>query len=282
MTGTGNRPMQSSTSSLDQPAERTLDKSSERVRDMFAQIAPRYDLLNHLLSLNIDKRWRAKTLRRLNLTPGVPVLDVCTGTGDLALAISRKLGKGTEVVGTDFCPQMLDIAREKHSKALPEHDELRFLEADTQKLPFEDNYFQCVSVAFGLRNVNDTLKGLREMIRVTRPGGTVAVLEFSKPTMIGLKQLYNTYFQYVLPRIGQAMAKNNRAAYEYLPQSVQQFPSGEALATVMRQAGLVNIEMQPMTLGVVTLYLGSKPSEDSLTLADNSSPTEQNPDASND
>ncbi|XZE22094.1 bifunctional demethylmenaquinone methyltransferase/2-methoxy-6-polyprenyl-1,4-benzoquinol methylase UbiE [Pirellulaceae bacterium SH449] len=270
MTSTGIRPMQSSTLS-DKSAERALDKSSERVRDMFAQIAPRYDLLNHLLSLNIDKRWRAKTLRRLNLTPGVPVLDVCTGTGDLALAISRKLGKGTEVVGTDFCPQMLDIAREKHTKALPEHGVLRFLEADTQRLPFEDNYFQCVSVAFGLRNVNDTLLGLREMIRVTRPGGTVAVLEFSKPTMFGLKQLYNTYFQFVLPRIGQAMAKNNRAAYEYLPQSVQQFPSGEALAAIMRQSGLINIEMQPMTLGVVTLYLGSKPNPDAHMPANTSS-----------
>lgn len=282
MTSTGNRSMQSSISSLDQPSERTLDKSSERVRDMFAQIAPRYDLLNHLLSLNIDKRWRAQTLRRLNLTPGVPVLDVCTGTGDLALAISRKLGKGTEVIGTDFCPQMLAIAKKKHSKALPEHDKLHFLEADTQKLPFEDNYFQCVSVAFGLRNVNDTRKGLQEMVRVTRPGGTVAVLEFSKPTMIGLKQLYNTYFHYVLPRVGQTMAKNNRAAYEYLPQSVQQFPSGEALAAIMRQAGLVNIEIQPMTLGVVTLYLGRKSSKDTPTLADKSSPIEQNPSDSHD
>jgi demethylmenaquinone methyltransferase/2-methoxy-6-polyprenyl-1,4-benzoquinol methylase len=226
---------------------------------MFAQIAPRYDLLNHLLSLNIDKRWRAKTLKKLNLLPGVPVLDVCTGTGDLAIAMSRRLGHGTEIVGTDFCPQMLDIAREKQTKHLPQHDELRFVEADTQNLPFSDNYFQCVSVAFGLRNVNDTLKGLREMIRVTRPGGTVAVLEFSKPTMIGLKQLYNAYFQYILPRIGQAMARNDRSAYEYLPQSVQQFPSGEALAAVMRSAGLQDVELMPMTMGVVTLYCGTKP-----------------------
>lgn len=255
MSDTGTRPMQSSTP--------TLDKSSERVRDMFAQIAPRYDLLNHVLSLNIDKRWRAKTLKKLNLQPGVPVLDVCTGTGDLALAISRKLGEDTEVVGTDFCPQMLDIAREKQSRAIPDH-ELRFLEADTQNLPFSDNYFQCVSVAFGLRNVNDTLKGLREMIRVARPGGTIAVLEFSKPTMFGLKQVYNAYFQYVLPRIGQAMAKNDRSAYEYLPQSVQQFPSGEALANVMRQAGLENVQLLPMTLGVVTLYVGTKPNSVNL------------------
>jgi demethylmenaquinone methyltransferase/2-methoxy-6-polyprenyl-1,4-benzoquinol methylase len=259
MTGTGNRPMQSSNP--------TLDKSSERVRDMFAQIAPRYDLLNHVLSLNIDKRWRAKTLRKLNLVPGDPVLDVCTGTGDLALAISRKLGQTTEVVGTDFCPQMLDIAREKQTKSLPNHDELRFIEADTQNLPFSDNYFQCVSVAFGLRNVNDTLKGLREMIRVAKPGGTVAVLEFSKPTMVGLKQLYNTYFQYVLPRIGQAMAKNDRSAYEYLPQSVQQFPSGEALAAVMREAGLQNVQLLPMTLGVVTLYSGTKPQSSAMSTA---------------
>ena len=242
-----------------QSTTQTLDKSSERVRDMFAQIAPRYDLLNHVLSLNIDKRWRAKTLKRLNLVPGAPVLDVCTGTGDLALAISRKLGESTEVIGTDFCPQMLEIARAKQSKSLPPKQDLKFIEADTQRLPFEDNYFQCVSVAFGLRNVNDTMKGLVEMIRVTRRGGRVAVLEFSKPTMIGLKQLYNSYFQYVLPKIGQAMARNDRSAYEYLPQSVQQFPSGEGLAAIMREAGLRDVQLLPMTLGVVTLYTGVKP-----------------------
>ncbi|MFO0084632.1 MAG: bifunctional demethylmenaquinone methyltransferase/2-methoxy-6-polyprenyl-1,4-benzoquinol methylase UbiE [Pirellula sp.] len=237
---------------------KTLDKSGDRVRDMFAQIAPRYDLLNHVLSLNIDKRWRSKTLKLLDLTPGVPVLDVCTGTGDLALAIARELGPTVEVVGTDFCAPMLDIARTKQAKTLPGFDNLQFIEADTQDLPFPDNHFQCVSVAFGLRNVADTMVGLGEMIRVAQPNGKIAVLEFSKPRMFGLRQLYNAYFLHVLPRIGQAMARNDRSAYEYLPQSVQQFPCGEELVATMRSAGLADVTMLPMTLGVVTLYVGTK------------------------
>lgn len=235
-----------------------VDKSGDRVRAMFAQIAPRYDRLNHILSLNIDKRWRGKTLRLLRLTPGSPVLDVCTGTGDLALAISKELGPKTEVVGSDFCSEMLEIAKVKQAKAVPAGSNLRFIEADTQSLPFEEDTFQCVTVAFGLRNVSDTMRGLREMVRVTKPGGKVAVLEFSKPTAPGLKQIYNTYFLKVLPRVGQALASNDKSAYEYLPQSVQQFPCGEALANLMREAGLVDIQLTPMTLGVVTLYVGTK------------------------
>jgi demethylmenaquinone methyltransferase / 2-methoxy-6-polyprenyl-1,4-benzoquinol methylase len=226
---------------------------------MFAQIAPRYDTLNHLLSLNIDRYWRSKTLRQLDLKPGDPALDVCTGTGDLALSISAKLGRTTPVVGTDFCGEMLDIARAKQTKRLPAHEQLVFLEADTQQLPLPNDYFQCVTVAFGLRNVTNTMRGLKEMLRVTRPGGQIAVLEFSKPTAFGLKQLYNSYFKFVLPRVGQAMAKNDRAAYEYLPQSVQEFPSGKELAEVMTKAGCVDVTWQPMTLGVVTLYIGRKP-----------------------
>ena len=238
--------------------ENGLDKSHDRVRDMFAQIAPRYDLLNHLLSLNIDTTWRSKTIRTLDLKPGEPVLDVCSGTGDLAIAIAKKLGPKTRVVGTDFCVEMLDIARSKQSKSSVSKHDLTFVEADTQSLPFGDDEFQCVTVAFGLRNVTDTMRGLHEMVRVTKPGGKVAVLEFSKPTLPGLKQLYQFYFRNVLPRIGQAMATNNREAYEYLPQSVQQFPCGEELAQLMRQSGLEDVYYKPMTLGVVTLYVGTK------------------------
>lgn len=245
-------------SSTNSPADHGLDKSNDRVRDMFAQIAPRYDLLNHLLSLNIDKSWRLKTIRMLDLKPGSPVLDVCSGTGDLAISIAKKLGPQTRVVGTDFCAEMLDIARTKQAKLLSKDFDLSFHEADTQALPFSANEFQCVTVAFGLRNVTDTMLGLQEMVRVAKPGGKVAVLEFSRPTMPGLKQLYNFYFKNVLPRIGQAMASNNRDAYEYLPQSVQQFPCGEELAQLMRQAGLDHVSFHPMTFGVVTLYVGTK------------------------
>jgi len=225
---------------------------------MFAEIAPKYDLMNHVLSLNIDRLWRAKTIRILGLNPGQPVLDVCTGTGDLTLAMARSLGKETEIVGSDFCVEMLQIARKKQAKNLPGFDKVDFIEADTQELPFPDNHFQAVTVAFGLRNVAVTEKGLSEMRRVCKPGGKIAVLEFSKPTVFGLRHVYNAYFKTILPRVGQSMSKNKQSAYEYLPQSVQEFPSGEALATVMRQAELTDIKMVPMTLGVVTLYIGTK------------------------
>ena len=235
-----------------------LDKSGDRVRQMFAEIAPRYDLMNHVLSLNIDTHWRAKTLRILNLKSGAPVLDACTGTGDLAIAIARSLDQETVIVGSDFCNEMLQIARNKQAKKLPGSSQVQFIEADTQELPFPENHFQAVTVAFGLRNVADTEKGLSEMRRVCKTGGQVAVLEFSKPTVFGLRHLYNAYFQYVLPRVGQSLSKNKQSAYEYLPQSVQEFPSGEALAKIMRAAGLTDIKMVPMTLGVVTLYVGTK------------------------
>lgn len=235
-----------------------LDKSGDRVRQMFAEIASKYDLMNHVLSLNIDTHWRAKTLRILELKAGAPVLDVCTGTGDLALSMARLLGKETKVVGSDFCGEMLDIARKKHIRKLPGYDQVEFIEADTQALPFPENHFQAVTVAFGLRNVAVTDKGLSEMRRVCKSGGQIAVLEFSKPTLFGLSHLYNAYFKYILPRVGQSMSKNKQSAYEYLPQSVQEFPSGEALASIMREAKLTDIKMVPMTFGVVTLYLGTK------------------------
>ena len=235
-----------------------LDKSGDRVRQMFAEIAPKYDLMNHVLSLNIDRLWRARTIRILGLSPGEPILDVCTGTGDLTLAMAQSLGKETEIVGSDFCVEMLQIARKKQAKNLPGYDKVDFIEADTQELPFPDNYFQAVTVAFGLRNVAVTEKGLSEMRRVCKPGGKIAVLEFSKPTVFGLRHVYNAYFKTILPRVGQSMSKNKQSAYEYLPQSVQEFPSGEALANVMRQAELTDIQMVPMTFGVVTLYIGTK------------------------
>ena len=235
-----------------------LDKSGDRVRQMFAEIAPKYDLMNHVLSLNIDTHWRAKTLRILNLKAGAPVLDACTGTGDLAIAMARSLGQETAIVGSDFCAEMLQIAREKQAKKLPGFTQVQFIEADTQELPFPENHFQAVTVAFGLRNVAVTDKGLSEMRRVCKTGGQVAVLEFSKPTVFGLRHLYNAYFKHVLPKVGQSLSKNKQSAYEYLPQSVQEFPSGEALATIMRAVGLTDIKMVPMTLGVVTLYVGTK------------------------
>ncbi len=232
-----------------------VDKGGERVQEMFAQIAPRYDFLNHTLSLGIDIRWRKYTVKRLSLATEQPVLDCCTGTGDLAILLAKHLAGRAKVFGTDFCKPMLDLAAEKAQK-LPELD-VEFQEADSQELPFDDSTFQAVTVAFGLRNVQDTDRGLREMVRVCAPGGQVAVLEFSEPTMPGLKQVYRGYFQHILPRIGQSVAKNDKSAYEYLPNSVAQFPCGRVLAGRMEAAGLSDVEIYPLTFGVATLYLGN-------------------------
>ena len=235
-----------------------LDKSGQRVQEMFAQIAPRYDLMNHVLSLGVDISWRRKVVKRLRLDGGLPILDCCTGTGDLALMLAKQVRGRVEVVGTDFCAPMLALARKKHQERLRELP-LRFIEADTQDLPFADGSFQAVTVAFGLRNVQDTDRGLQEMRRVCAPGGQVCVLEFSEPTAPGFRQLYKAYFKHVLPRIGQRMAKNNQQAYEYLPRSVSQFPSGRELADRMEAAGLEQISVSPLTLGVASIYLGNRP-----------------------
>ncbi len=224
---------------------------------MFAEIAPRYDLMNHVLSIGIDIRWRRKTVTQLRLSGSLPILDCCTGTGDLALMLAKHVRGRVDVVGTDFCAPMLQIAKRKHASSYSDLP-VRFLEADAQALPFGDGVFQAVTVAFGLRNVQDTDLGLRELIRVCAPGGQVAVLEFSQPTLPVFKQIYSAYFKHVLPRIGQRFAKNDKSAYEYLPNSVLEFPSGQALADRMQQAGLRTVRVLPFTFGVASLYLGER------------------------
>ena len=234
-----------------------VDKSGQRVRQMFGEIAPSYDRMNHLLSLNVDRYWRWRTVRALRPAGSDPILDICTGTGDLALAFYRYTRGQTPIFATDFCPEMLAIGEQK-KKRRGIGNELTFQEADAQNLPFEDNRFQIVSVAFGLRNVADTDRGLAEMTRVCKPGGKVAVLEFSQPTWQPFKGIYGWYFRQVLPCIGQLLARNRSQAYSYLPESVGQFPSGEALAEKMRAAGLSSVKFTSLTLGIATLYVGVK------------------------
>ena len=235
----------------------SVDKSADRIRNMFGEIAPRYDLLNRLLSLGIDRWWRRRTVKLVPPQGDAPILDVCTGTGDLALSYWRASRGRAPVIGTDFCAPMLVRARQKAQRA-GAADQVRFVEADTLHLPFEDNTFQIVCVAFGLRNVQDTDRGLAEMARVCRPGGSVAVLEFSMPTLQPLRALYGWYFRYVLPRIGQALARNRQSAYNYLPESVGQFPQNETLAARIEAAGLARARYFPLTFGVATLYVGHK------------------------
>jgi demethylmenaquinone methyltransferase/2-methoxy-6-polyprenyl-1,4-benzoquinol methylase len=235
----------------------TVDKSGERVRTMFAEISANYDRMNHLLSLNVDRYWRWRTVRLVPPRGAAPILDLCTGTGDLAFTYFRA-GRGrVPVVGVDFCRPMLEGARRKQQRASL-GDALSFVEADAQQLPFDGNCFQIVTVAFGLRNVAQTDRALREMVRVCQPGGRVAVLEFSLPEREPVRSLYGWYFRHVLPRLGQWLARNNQGAYNYLPSSVGQFPAGAALAEQMRQAGLTQVIFTPLTLGIATLYVGSK------------------------
>ncbi|MEM9658563.1 MAG: bifunctional demethylmenaquinone methyltransferase/2-methoxy-6-polyprenyl-1,4-benzoquinol methylase UbiE [Planctomycetota bacterium] len=234
-----------------------VDKSGPRVRRMFGEIAGKYDRLNHLLSLNIDKYWRRQTVRLAPAANGARVLDVCTGTGDLALAYGRSVDGEVSVVAADFCHEMLEIGRRKSIEAGLAKD-IAFLEADAQRLPLPDDAFDLVCVAFGLRNVFDTDAGLCEMSRVCVPGGVVAVLEFSMPDSRLLKVAYQSYFKHVLPKIGQLLARNQQSAYEYLPSSVGEFPQGDALAGRMRAAGLTDVWHRPLTFGVATLYVGAK------------------------
>ncbi len=225
---------------------------------MFAEIAPRYDLLNHVLSLGIDVYWRWRTVRDVPPVGDAPILDVCTGTGDLALAYRRKAPEHVAVIASDFTREMLVRAAAKSDRRKP-RGSMTYIEADTLQLPFADNTFQVVSVAFGLRNVADTSAGLAEMTRVCRPGGHVAVLEFSTPSHRWLGGLYRFYFRNVLPRVGQLLARNRESAYHYLPESVAAFPEGEVLKRLMGESGLTNVTSRTLTFGIATLYVGEKP-----------------------
>lgn len=234
-----------------------VDKAPPQIRRMFGAIAGRYDFLNHFLSLGIDRSWRKKTVRAVPPVGEGPVLDVCAGTGDLTLGYARACNSGILVVGTDFCHEMLEIARRKCERR-PEGANVKLVESDACRLPFDDDIFQIVCVAFGLRNVGDTDKGLSEMVRVCRRGGRVAVLEFSMPRRGLSRRLYAWYFRTILPSIGQLLTRSPQKAYHYLPESVLSFPQGEAMVQRMCEAGLRDVLMKPFTWGICTLYVGIK------------------------
>jgi demethylmenaquinone methyltransferase/2-methoxy-6-polyprenyl-1,4-benzoquinol methylase len=221
---------------------------------MFSGIARRYDLLNHLLSGNVDKRWRRKTARALesSLVEGARVLDVACGTGDLSLVLSE--AGAARVIGLDFCRPMLEIARRKAdegSRRIP------FVEGDALRLPFASETFDAVTIAFGLRNLAGVADGLRELRRVLRPGGRLAVLEFSSPVVPGFRALFRFYFTRVLPRIG-GLVSGSRGAYEYLPDSVTRFPDQKRLAELMRAEGFEAVEYSNLTGGIAALHTGTR------------------------
>ncbi len=232
-----------------------MDKTGDRVRGMFAEIAPRYDLANRMLSGGIDVLWRRTTVRRAPPPTTGGVLDVCCGTGDLALAYATQAGPDVKIVASDFCRPMLDRGAEKGARA---GRRIEWVEADAMALPFPDATFDLVTVAFGLRNIADTNRGLAEMARVTKPGGRLAILEFSLPRARLIRHGYLWYFRNVLPRLGNALARNRSDAYSYLNQSVEEFPSGERLAAVVRTAGYDAVTMLPLTFGIATLTIATR------------------------
>jgi len=246
-----------STATIGQPAaaHNAVDKSGAKVRGMFAEIAPRYDLVNRMLSGGIDVWWRHVTVRRAPPPAAGAILDVCTGTGDLALAYARAAGPEVRIVASDFCRPMLDHGVEKARKS---GAQVEWVEADAMALPFPDAAFDLVTVAFGLRNIADTARGLAEMARVLEPGGRLAILEFSLPTNRLVRGFYLWYFRRVLPFLGNAVARNRSDAYTYLNKSVEEFPSGARLAALVRDAGFDRLEMIPMTFGIATLTLATR------------------------
>jgi demethylmenaquinone methyltransferase/2-methoxy-6-polyprenyl-1,4-benzoquinol methylase len=220
---------------------------------MFGRIAKRYDLLNHLLSGNVDKRWRrivATRVREKLSSNEASVLDVACGTGDLSLTLFDITG--ARVVGTDFCRPMLEIAADKTADRIP------LIEGDALNLPFRGGSFEVVTIAFGLRNLASVEGGLAELRRVLKPGGWLAVLEFSRPANAMLRPLFGLYFTRVLPLMG-GLISGSRSAYTYLPASVQKFPDQEQLSLLMQQAGFEQVQFENLTGGIAALHMGRRP-----------------------
>lgn len=218
------------------------------VRDMFGQVAPRYDLLNHLLSFNTDKWWRARTVRRLRpilQRPEAKVLDVCCGTGDLAIALQQNAK--AKIIGSDFSHPMLMVAGRKSS--------IPFFEADALALPVADGSLDLITAAFGFRNLANYERGFAEFHRTLRTGGTLAILEFSQPPNPLFSRLYEFYSSRLLPHIGAAISGAGEA-YRYLPESVRKFPDAPGLAQMMEQAGFRDVRFERMTFGIVALHTG--------------------------
>ena len=234
----------------------TVSTSREpaRIAGMFDAIAWRYDRLNHLLSLGLDRVWRRRAIRELALQDGDRVLDVCTGTGDLAVEALK--GRRVSVLGVDFAGEMLKHALEKVRRGGMD-DRIRLARGDATRLPVPDAAYDAAMVAFGIRNVADPSAALREMSRALRPGGRLVILEFGFPKIPGIRGLYKAYFRHVLPRVGRAMSRHGEA-YAYLPASVADFDSDDGVRTLIRNAGFESVTSVPLTLGIVYLYSARK------------------------
>jgi demethylmenaquinone methyltransferase/2-methoxy-6-polyprenyl-1,4-benzoquinol methylase len=235
---------------LTEAGQNKTEEHARRVREMFANIAPKYDLINHLLSANIDKRWRRRVVQSLKqlLTPGARVLDVGCGTGDLSIEIFENTA--ADVTGIDFCGPMLKLARTKAPQ-------LPFIEGDALSLPFAEASFDGLTIGFALRNLADVDRGLRELLRVLKPDGHVVILEFSHPVNPAFASLVRFYNWRLLPWIG-GLVSGSRGAYEYLPDSISKFPNQERLAAMMRAAGFVDVRFENLSGGVAALHIGRR------------------------
>ena len=239
------------------------DSAARAVREMFTSIAPRYDLLNHVLSLNIYRLWwrrTARTFEHILAQPDARILDLCCGTGDMAFALRKRAGKGSpQILGADFSHAMLQRARSKSMETPSQNGDVatpRWIEADALRLPFPGERFNLVTSAFGFRNLADYDAGLREIARVLRSGGECGILDFSEPKGIA-GSLYRLYFKQVLPRVG-TLLSGVRGPYAYLPDSVERFPQPEEMLDRMRRAGFREASWTPYTLGIAGLYKGKK------------------------
>ncbi len=226
----------------------------EQVEEMFDNISPKYDLLNHLLSAGVDVYWRKRAISCLKGRPSEVILDVATGTGDFALE-ALKL-KPEKIIGVDISEGMLKVGEEKVKKAGYENI-ISFRKASSESLPFADNYFDAVIVSFGVRNFDNLEKGLREMHRVMNEQGTCVVMEFSKPRSFPFKQLYNFYFRRILPLVGRLVSKDT-SAYTYLPDSVRAFPDGRKFLDIFERSGFKNTKCTQLTFGICSIYIGHK------------------------
>lgn len=232
-----------------------LSDKGRGIREMFDAIAPRYDLLNRLLSFGIDRRWRRYAVGLLTIPDQGTVLDIATGTGDVALEIAARTPASVRIVGADFTQGMLVHGRPKLA-ASPHGSRIELVNAPCEQLPFENERFDAVTIAFGIRNVVDRNAGLREMYRVLRPGGRVVILEFSNPRSRIFKAIYDFYFLQILPRIGGLISR--RSAYQYLPDSVQAFPPRSEFMQMMGDAGFRDITHTDLTFGIATVYTALK------------------------
>lgn len=233
-----------------------ISTNSLKIREMFSRTAPRYDLLNRILSLGIDRRWRRHAASRIRCRDKGLVLDIATGTGDMALAVAASIDGSAGIIGVDFCEEMIRLAAVKISVS-PFRERIALGIASCESLPFRDDTFDSATIAFGIRNVGDRELGLREILRVLKPGGRLLLLEFSTPRSRLFRALYHFYFIRILPAVGGMISDSG--AYRYLPRSVLEFPDRKTFLNMMRLVGFTNIAYTDLTFGIVTEYRGEKP-----------------------